>query len=106
MSLKRDEKMLIARPLVIAIDKFGASIEGYGDLVTFVANIYRETSDLSLKIYGETINDVKRLVTNHALNLKDGVYIDNQVTGEPDYEVIDVQPYRRHYTVLIKKKVV
>ena len=106
MALRRDEKTLIARPLVVATDKYGASIEGYGGAVTFVANIYRETSDLSLKLYGETITDVKRLVTNYALNLKDGVYIANQVTDEPDYEVVDVQSYRFHYNVLIKKRVI
>ena len=106
MALRRNEKVLFVKPLVTTTDEFGANVEGYGELKQFTANVYRETSELSLRMYGEAITDVKRLVTDYQLNLKDGVYLHHQLNHEPDYEVIDIQMYQRHFVVLIKKRVI
>ena len=105
MALRSRETTINIKPYKGITDAYGAVINGYGETHQVIGNIYRETSEMSLKMYGNEINAIKRVITPYPLNLKDGVYIDNSLDQEPDFEVVDVQLYFKHTVALLKKKV-
>lgn len=112
MSLRRNRvKQYYLRKLTVATDLSGYNIKAYGEAVPFSAEIYPASGQMQMQIYGLRLLYMKNMLfdpfdkDNIGIEIKenDRICVDVPPDADPDYKVVAVNKYSRHYRYDIER---
>lgn len=105
--LQREKRPFFTKKRTITKDKYGEKTAGYSDAIAHIGNIQPVTDTTTLKAYGAVDSSLCAIFMpdSEGIEKLDGVCWQIEPESDPNYEVVDVLPWRRHTKLMIKRRV-
>jgi hypothetical protein len=105
--LQREKRPFCTRKREVTKDKYGDKTPGYGQATAHMGNIQPVTDTTVLEAYGAIENRLYAIFMPDLEGVEklDGVCWQAGPDADPDFEVADVIPWRRHVKLMIRKRV-
>lgn len=101
----KNTKVYYKKTRVLTKDNEGNKVTSYSDAQEIKANIYPASGKVQAEMYGDRLNYILNMLYDGKLALKekDGICVYVSADSAPDYEIISIKPYSKHYLIELEK---
>lgn len=105
--LQREKRPFFTKKRTVTKDKYGDETTTYGEAVAHIGNIQPVADTRILEAYGAVESSLYAIFIpdSEGVEKMDGVCWRVEPDEEPNFEVVDVLPWRQHTKLMIKRLV-